>query len=55
MTRNKKIANNILELVGQTPIIKLNKITANLPGNFYAKLEYFNPGQSSKDRIAYIL
>ena len=52
MTKNQKIANNILELVGETPIIKLNKITAAFPGNFYAKLEYFNPGQSSKDRIA---
>jgi len=52
MTRNQKIANNILELVGETPIIKLNTITANFPGTFYAKLEAFNPGQSSKDRIA---
>lgn len=52
MTKNQKIANNILELVGETPIIKLNNITANFPGNFYAKLECFNPGQSSKDRIA---
>ncbi len=52
MTRNQKIANNILELVGETPIVKLQKITANIPGSFYAKLEAFNPGQSSKDRIA---
>ena len=52
MTRNQKIVDNILELVGETPIVKLQNITANLPGNFYAKLEYFNPGQSSKDRIA---
>jgi len=52
MTRNKKIANNILELVGETPIVKLQNITANFPGSFYAKLEAFNPGQSSKDRIA---
>ena len=52
MTKNQKIANNILELVGETPIIKLNSITAGFPGKFYAKLECFNPGQSSKDRIA---
>lgn len=44
--------NNLLELVGNTPLIKLNKIAANLNGNFYAKVEGFNPGHSSKDRIA---
>ncbi|CAM3546821.1 cysteine synthase family protein [Flavobacterium gelidilacus] len=44
--------NNVLELIGNTPLIKLNKITKNLKGNFYAKVEAFNPGHSSKDRIA---
>jgi cystathionine beta-synthase len=44
--------NSLLELVGNTPLIKLNKIAANLNGNFYAKVEGFNPGHSSKDRIA---
>ncbi len=44
--------NNLLELVGNTPLIKLNKIADPLKGNFYAKLEGFNPGHSSKDRIA---
>lgn len=44
--------NNILELIGNTPLIKLNTITASLTGNFFAKLESFNPGHSSKDRIA---
>ena len=44
--------NNVLELIGNTPLIKLNKVTANLEGNFYAKVEAFNPGHSSKDRIA---
>jgi cystathionine beta-synthase len=43
---------SILELIGNTPLIKLNKITAKLSGNFYAKVEAFNPGHSSKDRIA---
>ncbi len=43
---------NILELVGNTPMVKLNRIVAGLTGNFYAKLEAFNPGHSSKDRIA---
>lgn len=47
-----KAYNNVLELIGNTPLIKLNKITANLLGNFYAKVEAFNPGHSTKDRIA---
>ena len=52
MTRNKGIRNNILELIGETPLVKLHKITENLKGVFYAKLEAFNPGHSAKDRIA---
>jgi cystathionine beta-synthase len=44
--------NNVLELIGNTPLIKLNKVTEELEGNFYAKVESFNPGHSSKDRIA---
>ena len=44
--------NNILELVGNTPLVKLNRVTKGLTGNFYAKVEAFNPGHSSKDRIA---
>ncbi|KGL63180.1 PLP-dependent cysteine synthase family protein [Polaribacter sp. Hel1_85] len=52
MTRNKGITNSILELVGETPLIKLHKITKNLPGSYYAKFEAFNPGHSAKDRIA---
>ena len=44
--------NNVLELIGKTPLIKLNKVTEDLEGNFYAKVEAFNPGHSSKDRIA---
>jgi cystathionine beta-synthase len=52
MKNNTTIYNNILDLVGQTPIIKLHNITKDLPGNFYAKVEAFNPGHSAKDRIA---
>tara|TARA_B110000881_G_scaffold143726_1_gene127018 strand:- start:86 stop:1042 length:957 start_codon:yes stop_codon:yes gene_type:complete len=48
----KKIYNNIIELIGNTPIVKLNKISSQLPGNIYAKLEMFNPMSSVKDRIA---
>ncbi|MEB8345589.1 cysteine synthase family protein [Flavobacteriaceae bacterium KMM 6898] len=44
--------NNVLELIGNTPLIKLNKIATSLTGNFYAKVEAFNPGHSSKDRVA---
>lgn len=47
-----KVYNNILELVGNTPLVKLNHITKDFPGTYIAKLESFNPGQSSKDRIA---
>ena len=43
---------SILDLIGNTPLVKLNKIAAPLTGDFYAKIEAFNPGHSSKDRIA---
>lgn len=44
--------NNVLELIGNTPLIKLNKITSKMQGNYFAKVEAFNPGHSTKDRIA---
>jgi cystathionine beta-synthase len=44
--------NNILETIGNTPLIKLNKITKNIPGTILAKVDYFNPGNSIKDRMA---
>lgn len=46
------IKNNILETIGNTPLIKLNKITKDLPGTVLAKVDYFNPGNSIKDRMA---
>lgn len=52
MGKDIKAYNNILELIGNTPLIKLNKITKEFKGNFYAKVEAFNPGHSTKDRIA---
>ena len=52
MSKNNGINNSILELVGETPLIKLQKITKGLKGSFFAKVEAFNPGLSSKDRIA---
>lgn len=47
-----KIYNNIRELVGQTPIVKLNNLVPEGAADVYVKLEYFNPGSSVKDRIA---
>ncbi|HEY5406120.1 MAG TPA: pyridoxal-phosphate dependent enzyme [Ginsengibacter sp.] len=44
--------NNILETIGHTPLIRLNKITKELPATILAKVEYFNPGNSIKDRMA---
>jgi cystathionine beta-synthase len=44
--------NNILEAIGNTPLIRLNKITQGIRGTVYAKMEAMNPGLSAKDRIA---
>jgi cystathionine beta-synthase len=52
MEENIKAYDNVLSLIGNTPLIKLNKITESLQGNFYVKVEAFNPGHSTKDRIA---
>jgi cystathionine beta-synthase len=52
MKEQIKAYNSVLDLIGNTPLIKLNRITDNLEGNFYAKVESFNPGHSTKDRIA---
>ena len=52
MKKNKNVVNNLLELVGNTPMVKINKLTRNFSGTFLAKLESANPGHSSKDRIA---
>ncbi|PUZ20970.1 cystathionine beta-synthase [Chitinophaga costaii] len=46
------IYNNILETIGNTPMVKLNKVTASLPCTVLAKVEFFNPGNSIKDRMA---
>ena len=46
------IKSNILETIGNTPLIRLNKITKELPCMVAAKVDYFNPGNSIKDRMA---
>ncbi len=47
-----KIAKNILELVGNTPLVQLNRVNAGVDATILAKLEFFNPAHSVKDRIA---
>jgi len=47
-----KVCKNILETIGNTPLVKLNKIVKDLPCDVYAKVETFNPGNSIKDRMA---
>jgi len=48
---NQQIANSILDLIGNTPLLKLTKLTRGLNCNILAKLEFLNPGGSVKDRI----
>lgn len=52
MRKDIQAYNSVLELIGNTPLVKLNRIVEGIPGNFYAKVESFNPGHSTKDRIA---
>ena len=47
-----KYCNNILETIGNTPLVKLNTVTKNVEALVLAKIEYFNPGNSIKDRMA---
>ena len=52
MREDLQVYDNVLQLVGNTPLIHLNKITDGFKGQFSVKVESFNPGHSSKDRIA---
>ena len=52
MKKNKNVVNNLLELVGNTPMVKIDNLTRGFKGTILAKLESANPGHSSKDRIA---
>ena len=47
-----KIANNVTELIGHTPLVRLNRLTAGIRGTVAVELEFFNPAHSVKDRIA---
>lgn len=46
------IYNSIIETIGNTPMVRLNRITKGIQGTILAKVEYFNPGNSTKDRMA---
>ncbi|MBU8878968.1 cysteine synthase A [Bacillus sp. FJAT-29790] len=48
-----KVVNNIAELIGETPLVKLNRLPNQDGAEVYVKLEYFNPSRSVKDRAAY--
>lgn len=52
MNPSKRVYDNVLQTIGNTPLIKLNKVTAGLPCPVYAKVDFFNPGNSIKDRMA---
>ncbi|HET7179371.1 MAG TPA: pyridoxal-phosphate dependent enzyme [Chryseosolibacter sp.] len=46
------IYNSIVDTIGNTPMVRLNKLFSGLPGTYLSKVEYFNPGNSMKDRMA---
>jgi cysteine synthase A len=50
--RNHGVAGSVVDIIGQTPVVELARLTRGLPGRIVAKLEYLNPGFSKKDRIA---
>lgn len=52
MDTTPRVYQNVVELIGHTPLIRINQVAAHLKCQVYAKVEYFNPGNSIKDRIA---
>lgn len=52
MNASKRVYDNVLQTIGDTPLIKLNSVTKDFPCPVYAKVDFFNPGNSIKDRMA---
>ena len=52
MTRGGGLAKSALDVIGETPLVELSRVTAGLDGRIFAKLEFLNPGYSKKDRVA---
>lgn len=52
MEMHRKLCESMLETIGKTPLVNLSRLTKNLDGNIFAKLEYISPGLSKKDRVA---
>jgi cystathionine beta-synthase len=50
-----RIFENALQMIGNTPIVRLNRVTQGLAANFFAKVEFYNPGGSIKDRIGFVM
>lgn len=50
--RDLNVHESVLNLIGNTPLVRLTKVVAGFPGDYWAKMESFNPGHSAKDRIA---
>ena len=52
MVQRQRVYDNVLECIGDTPVVRLNKVTEGFASDVFAKLEFMNPGGSVKDRIA---
>lgn len=52
MNASKRVYDNVLQTIGDTPLIRLNKVISDIPCPVYAKVDFFNPGNSIKDRMA---
>ena len=52
MADRQRVYNNVLEAIGDTPIVRLNSVTEGFQSDVFVKLEFMNPGGSVKDRIA---
>ena len=52
MPPSDQLASSVLDLIGNTPLVELSRIAAELEGRIFAKVEFLNPGYSKKDRIA---